>query len=94
MTGSATRKSIKEMLFNRYKRFVLTKLEVEREILDKANHITSTSSEANTWLIDDVAIYLTEQTELKIHKCNKEHRAESIVHTNKKLSHYWDVVMK
>ncbi len=90
MTKTRMRNDLKNLLFKRYGKLVLEAKEVENEVHEKAKSVLTTSSVADTWLIDDVVNHIIAESEpKKRHNCAKQHRAEIIHNMNNYLIKYW-----
>jgi len=88
MTSIRARNKLKDMLFKRYGKLTLTEVEVEKETHEKAKLIPSTSSENNTWLIDDVVNYLIGHGDHK-RRFSRETKITVISMVNDELMSYW-----
>lgn len=90
MTKTGMRNNLKNMLFERYGKLTLEAKEVEKEVHEKARAVNTTSSVADTWLIDDVINFIMSENEPKKQvECNKQHRAETLQTVNIYLMKYW-----
>ncbi|MEY4503827.1 MAG: hypothetical protein RL154_119 [Pseudomonadota bacterium] len=92
MTNSRVRNNLKEMLFQRYKKLLLSFDEVQKEVLDNPRLVPSNSVIQNTWLIDDVVAFLCTPYDAQRNKnsSNKERKAKTIEIVNKELQKYWN----
>lgn len=91
MTNSRVRNNLKEMLFQRYRKLLLSFEEVQKEVLDNPRLVPSNSVIQNTWLIDDVVAYLCTPYDVQRSKngSNKERKAKTIEIVNQELQKYW-----
>lgn len=92
MTNSRVKNTLKDMLFKRYKKLLLSCEEVQNEILDSPKLVVSSSMIPNTWLIDDVVAHLCTPYELHRAKCGLSHRERKqkvISQVNQDLQKYW-----
>lgn len=94
MTNSGVKNTLKNMLFQRYQKLLLSYEEVQKEVLDNPRLVVSSSVVPNTWLIDDVVAYLCIPYEHGINKNTtiKEKKQLIISHVNKELEKYWKKV--
>jgi hypothetical protein len=92
MTNSAIKNTLKNMLFQRYQKLILSYEEVQKEVLDNPRLVVSSSVVPNTWLIDDVVSYLCLPYEMSINKntTQKEKKQLVINEVNKALQKYWN----
>ncbi len=91
MTNTGVKNTLKNMLFQRYQKLLLSYEEVQKEVLENPRLVVSSSTVPNTWLIDDVVSYLCMPYELSRNK-NTSHREKKqlvINHVNKELQKYW-----
>lgn len=91
MTNSSIKNTLKNMLFQRYQKLLLSYEEVQREVLDNPRLVASSSVVPNTWLIDDVVAYLCIPYELSRNKntTHKEKKYLIIKQVNNDLQKYW-----
>ena len=90
MTNTSVKNTLKNMLFKRYNKLLLSFEEVEKEVQEHPKNVTTTSVVPNTWLIDDVVNYLTGMYDIKNKKgSTKEHKEKIIQDMNKNLKKYW-----
>ncbi len=94
MTNSGIKNSLKNMLFQRYQKLLLSFEEVQNEVLDNPRLVASNSVVPNTWLIDDVVSYLCVPYETSHNKntTQKEKKQMVINEVNKALQKYWNKV--
>ncbi|MCI4399385.1 MAG: hypothetical protein JHC37_02370 [Campylobacteraceae bacterium] len=92
MTNSGIKNSLKNMLFQRYQKLLLSYEEVQKEVLDNPRLVVSSSVVPNTWLIDDVVSYLCLPYEMSINKntTQKEKKQLVIKEVDKALQKYWN----
>ncbi|HOI84181.1 MAG: hypothetical protein AB7D29_10105 [Campylobacterales bacterium] len=92
MTNSGIKNSLKNMLFQRYQKLLLSYDEVQNEVLDNPRLVASNSMIPNTWLIDDVVSYLCTPYEMAYgkHATQKEKKQLVINEVNKALQKYWN----
>lgn len=91
MTNSGIKNNLKNMLFQRYQKLLLSFEEVQNEVLDNPRLVISNSVVPNTWLIDDVVSYLCTPYEMNHnkHTTQKEKKQLVINEVNKELQKYW-----
>lgn len=92
MTENRVKYKLKDMLFKRYQKLVLSYEQVQKEILEDPAHVSSTSIVPNTWLIDDVVAYLCSPFETNKTKQGFTGRTKKeivIKQVNKELEKYW-----
>jgi len=92
MIDNRAKYRLKDMLFKRYQKLVLSYEQVAREILDNPNIVNSTSIVPNTWLIDDVVAHLChpfENSKTKMSFTGKSKKEIIIKQVNKELQKYW-----
>lgn len=90
MTNSRVRNNLKEMLFQRYKKLLLSYDEVQKEVLDNPRLVPSNSVIQNTWLIDDVVAYLCVPYDMQRKGAShRERKAKTIDIVDKELQKYW-----
>ena len=91
MTNSGIKNTLKNMLFQRYQKLLLSFEEVQKEVLDNPRLVISSSVVPNTWLIDDVVSYLCVPYEMSHNKntTQKEKKALVIKEVDKALQKYW-----
>ena len=91
MTNSGIKNTLKNMLFQRYQKLLLSQEEVQKEVLDNPRLVISSSVVPNTWLIDDVVSYLCMPYEMvhSKHTTQKEKKQHVIKEVDKALQKYW-----
>lgn len=92
MIDNRAKYKLKDMLFKRYQKLVLSYEQVHKEILESPYLVNSTSIVPNTWLIDDVVGYLCNPYENGKHKnmpTGKSKKELVIDHFTKELNNYW-----
>lgn len=92
MTNSGIKNTLKNMLFQRYQKLLLSYEEVQKEVLDNPRLVVSSSVVPNTWLIDDVVSYLCMPYEMSKNKntTQKEKKQLVIKEVDKALQKYWN----
>jgi len=92
MTNSGIKNSLKNMLFQRYQKLLLSFEEVQNEVLDNPRLVASNSVVPNTWLIDDVVSYLCVPYEVNHYKNTTQREKKQLVinEVNKALQKYWN----
>ncbi len=92
MTNSGIKNTLKNMLFQRYQKLLLSYEEVQKEVLDNPRLVVSSSVVPNTWLIDDVVSYLCIPYEMSRNKntTQKEKKQLVIKEVDKALQKYWN----
>ncbi len=92
MTNSGIKNSLKNMLFQRYQKLLLSYDEVQSEVLDNPRLVASNSMIPNTWLIDDVVSYLCTPYETTHGKnaTQKEKKRMIIDEVNSALQKHWN----
>lgn len=92
MTNSGIKNNLKNMLFQRYQKLLLSYEEVQSEVLENPKLVESNSMIPNTWLIDDVVSYLCTPYEMSYgkHASNREKKQFVIDEVNKTLQKYWN----
>jgi len=91
MTNSGIKNNLKNMLFQRYQKLLLSYEEVQNEVLENPRLVESNSMIPNTWLIDDVVSYLCMPYEIASgkHASQKEKKQQVIEEVNRTLQKYW-----
>ena len=92
MMDNRVKYRLKDMLFKRYQKLILSYEQVHQEILEDPNLISSTSIVQNTWLIDDVVTYLCNPFENGKNKNLPTGRTKKelvVEHFTKELDSYW-----
>jgi hypothetical protein len=91
MTNSYIKTTLKNMLFQRYQKLLLSYEEVQKEVLENPKMVISSSMIPDTWLIDDVVAHLCIPYELGKgkHATHKEKKQKIIDYINKELQKYW-----
>jgi len=92
MTNSGIKNGLKNMLFQRYQKLLLSFEEVQNEVLDNPRLVASNSVVPNTWLIDDVVSYLCVPYEMSCskHTTQREKKQLVISEVDKALQKYWN----
>jgi hypothetical protein len=92
MMDNRVKYRLKDMLFKRYQKLILSYEQVHQEVLEDPNIISSTSIVQNTWLIDDVVAYLCNPYENGKNKNMPTGRTKKelvVEHFTKELNSYW-----
>ncbi|MEF3191370.1 MAG: hypothetical protein K6347_02285 [Campylobacterales bacterium] len=92
MIDNRAKYKLKDMLFKRYQKLVLSFDQVQKEILDNPALVNSTSIVPNTWLIDDVVSFLChpyDNSKNKQAPVGKSKKQLVIEHFNKELESHW-----
>ncbi len=92
MTNSGIKNGLKNMLFQRYQKLLLSFEEVQNEVHDNPRLVVSNSMIPNTWLIDDVVSYLCVPYEMSHskHTTQKEKKELVIKEVDRALQKYWN----